>query len=171
MCFINLPNDVGSDKYVRFFHDRWNIPAYVISHENLENINVLERAPRKHSDSEGYVVFITGEQQFLSFLRLVKKTNPLARCLITYPIATVEQVADLHKLVWRFFHLVNVVIVTPTSEQHWSLFNPFEMEYHNLATLHNSRGYLRKMQNFQNLRGYPILVMLRMLLGKLIFEL
>lgn len=143
---------------MKYFHEQWIIPAFVISYQKKETHQFI--GLRKDSDSEGYVFFINGQKQFISALRVVKKTNPLARCIFIYPKGKAEKVADLHKLAWQLFDLVNVVIVTPSSgrQKQWSLFNPFRGENHNLATMSDAPTYLQNMHNFKNLQGYSIRV-------------
>lgn len=151
---------MGSESYVKYFHVQWNVPVIMNSYVDLTKTNDQSQTPRKHSDSEGYVIFIKGQKQFVSTLRMVQRSNPLARCLFFYPQATVEKVEQLHKLAWKLFGLVNVVIVFPLSDlqQYWSLFNPFNGEHHNMENMTEARRYLRNMHDFKNLQGYPIRV-------------
>lgn len=151
---------MGIESYVKYFHEQWNVPVFMNSYVDLAKINVQSPTPRKHSDSEGYVIFIKGKKQFVSTLRMVQRSNPLARCLFLYPQATVEKVEQLHKLAWTLFGLVNVVIMFPLSDhqQYWSLFNPFKSEYYNMENMRDARRYLRNMHDYKNLQGYPIRV-------------
>lgn len=160
--FFNIPNELEAESNVKFFHEQWIVPVFMIYYKNRMNIEQdLKRViPLKHSDAEGYVMFAKGQRQFVSILQLVKKANPLARCLFIVSNIANGKVLHLHKLAWKRFGLVNVLIVLQQDGQqpYWSHFNPFEKRQYNLLTMSNAPEYLRNKYEFKNLQGYSIQV-------------